>query len=264
MVDFIKAVKLPFTDWKTLAIGAGITAVVNIAVFAVAFVLLLFAVIFPTIVVWAVLACIFIAANYVISFVITGYVVRITSNAMHNQNSTLPKWDNWKGLFEDGFKVSAIYLAYYAVPVALIIAGAIHIVMRAYPRAYNWLVFMDPRFIAMNVTTTSAALIVAGVFLLVFLSYFAYMAMLSYSSRRRLSDAFNLKEVIGKSMRGNYFLGFLFLFAYAIGLNILGAAVSTALSVLGMAFVSFIITYFVSMVTLITITDVMGQVYAEK
>lgn len=264
MVDFIKAVKLPFTDWKNLAIGMLITAVVNISIIFVMLVLLFLAVIFQTIAAWIILACLFVIANYAISFVISGYVVRIVSNAMHNKNSTLPKWNNWENLFEDGFKVSAIYLAYYAVPLALIIAGSTHILMNAYPPAYNWLDFMDPMFIAMNVTTTSAALIVSGVFLLVLLSYFAYMAMLSYSSRRRLSDAFNLKHIIGRSMREKYFFGFLFLFSYAIALNLLGMAASTALSILGMPFVALIIVYFVSMVTLITITDVMGQVYAEK
>jgi hypothetical protein len=97
-----------------------------------------------------------------------------------------------------------------------------------------------------------------GIFLLLFLSFFTYMAMLSYAARRKLRDAFDIRQVMAKSMNSGYFLGFLFLFAYTLGLSLIGAVASVS----GGVILGRVIAYFVSIITLVTISDAMGQAYA--
>jgi hypothetical protein len=261
MVDFIRSVKLPFTDWKNLLIGIGLMALINIALSGIALILFIIGALIHTVIAYIALAFFFILAMIISSFAFSGYVVRISNNAMQDKDLAIPPWDNWNQLFDDGVKVSIVYFAYSALPVVMIIVGLVPIASRFYEILRVGLLRIDPSLLIDAVKSSSASLVVAGILLLAVLSYFSYMAMLCYASKRSLSDAFKLKDVFNKSMRSGYFMGFLFLFAYTSGLAIIGGAVSAGLSAVGGFIPGLAVSYFVSMVSLVTISDAMGQAY---
>jgi hypothetical protein len=259
MVDFAKSIKLPFTDFGSLAIGAALMAAIDGILLLLGILLGIWALFFRDIVVWTALLFIFIAASFVLSFVFSGYSVRIAHNAIIKKNSVLPKWADWNGLLGDGFKVSLVYLAYFAIPAVILIIGTVMYFARIIPYI-SVDTLSQQLFMALGITSNERTLLFLGLALLLFVSFFTYMAMLSFASKRKLKDAFNLKQVFIKSMKGGYFLGFMFLFAYTLALSLAGAAASVA----GGFLIGRVVSYIVSMIALATITDALGQAYAEN
>ncbi|MFH1182126.1 MAG: DUF4013 domain-containing protein [Candidatus Woesearchaeota archaeon] len=235
MVEYIKAVKLPFSDWKKLGIGTLIGI-------AATYVPLL---------------------NILAMFFISGYSAIIAKSAM-KKKLVLPEWEKWGDMLLTGAKICLIDIAYLAIPTILMVIG----VGSALAGIGLGLMDFTPEIISERVAAAvgigglGAALILLASLLYLVAYYFLPMALMNFLAKGNIGAAFNFGEVARKALRAKYLVALLFMAAYVIVAGMAAGILDilTAATYVGPLIVSG------ALVTLIAITaySVFGQVYAEK
>lgn len=235
VVEYIKAVMLPFSDWKKLGIGTLLGIAVTIV---------------PLL-------------NILVMLLISGYSAIIAKNAM-NKKFVLPEWTKWGQIFIIGAKIFLISFVYMLIPTALLLTGLGSVLAGI----GVGLADLTPELVSEQLAAVialggaGAILILLAIFLYLVAYYFLPMAELNFIAKGKVSAAFNLGEVVKKVMRLKYFISVLFLLAYLIVVGIVTGILNllTSATVIGPIIVSG------ALMIILSITDysVLGQVYAEK
>lgn len=228
MVDFVRAIKRPFTDFKKLGIG----------------VLIYLVTIIPFI-------------GWLASFFITGYGLECAKTSM-KKNYKLPEWTDWGNLWIKGFLYSLIGLI-YMIPLVLIGAFTIGSAL-----IKNWALLTAPN--PDPIALASAFGGTAGVWWLLLLImivtlYIVPMAIMRFVESGKFGDAFNFREVFRKAFTSRYFAAFILLGLYIFAVTIIASLLSliTAITVI----LPLIITTVLSFVIAVTSMTVFGEVYSE-
>jgi len=80
LVEFVNAIKRPFSDWKKMGIGAAMYLI-------------------PIV-------------NWITQFFASGYIINCAKSAM-KKDKKLPEWDNWGDMFVKGLLVAVIGMIYF-------------------------------------------------------------------------------------------------------------------------------------------------------
>jgi hypothetical protein len=238
MVEYINAVKLPFSDWKKLGIGA----LIGIAVSYIAIL------------------------GFLAMFFISGYCARIAKAAM-KKKLAMPDWDKPGELFSTGARICLIDVLYLILPTVLIIAGLAS-ALAGIGIGLVQLISLTPEEMSAQVSSalglggTGIILVMVACFLFIITYYFLPMAIMNYIAKGKLSAAFNFGEILQRSMRWKYFSSVLFAMAFIL----VAAICSTILS--GLTAETVIGPVIASGATIMVITSVtyciFGQAYGEK
>ncbi len=142
-------------------------------------------------------------------FILVGYFARTVNNSVNGKPA--PEFKDYKGLFVDGIKLTAVFITYFAVLIAL----------------------MLPIVVLGNV---SDLLGLAAFWLYVpvfFLFYVGHPALLYFYGRKLdFRDAFKVKEIVRKVVSWRYGKILLFLIGVNIAFTIL--QISLAFTILGL------------------------------
>lgn len=188
MVDFIEAIKRPFTDLKALIIGVLLTIV---APFTLGILML------P----------------------VMGYGLRTAKNTLNN-NPALPKWDNWGDLFVKGLValiVSVIYLIPAIIVIVLGVANiiasipAISLTGAATPEAMQAAIMQA----IMPALAANALLFLVGLILALVAFLLLPMALMRYVKEERFGAAFGFGEILGKVFTGKYIVAWVVVVVYS-------------------------------------------------
>ena len=177
-MELVKAVKMPFQDWKKLLIGWAILfAGMLIAVLPVAG--------------WIV--------STLLGFFVSGFVLLTALNVV-KKKWNLTEWADWKTLFIKGILMAIIGLV-YMLPALLVIfllgGNSILNLMSA--------VMTDPLALAGSIGGLVGALTIGGL-LVVLAMYLTPSAVLNYGRTGKFLKAFDFKTVLKKAFSGGYFL----------------------------------------------------------
>lgn len=192
MVDFVEAIKRPFTDIKALIIGA-------------------------------VLALLGVFTLGILMLPVMGYGLRTAKNTLNN-NPALPKWDKWGDLFVKGIValiVSIVYMLPALIVIGLGIAGTIASIQTAAlagmvtPEAIMQLI--------MPALAANALIFLVGILLALIAAFLLPMALVLYVKEESFGAAFRVGEVIRKVLTGKYIVAWIVVVVYsAIVSSILG------------------------------------------
>ena len=177
-MELVKAVKMPFQDWKKLLIGWAILfAGMLIVVLPVAG--------------WIV--------STLLGFFVSGFVLLTALNVV-KKKWNLTEWADWKTLFIKGILMAIIGLV-YMLPALLVIfllgGNSILNLMSA--------VMTDPLALAGSIGGLVGALTIGGL-LVVLAMYLTPSAVLNYGRTGKFLKAFDFKTVLKKAFSGGYFL----------------------------------------------------------
>jgi len=130
----------------------------------------------------------------IVNFFTHGYLLECSRTAMKGRFN-LPEWKNMGDLFVKGFFMNLISIIYFipAVIIGLII-GFSTITK----------IFTTGTISSGNIWVMLSLLIIA-----VLTSYFASVAIITYSKNYRFKEAFICKEIFSKGFSGNFFLAFI-------------------------------------------------------
>jgi hypothetical protein len=228
LVDFVRGIKLPFSDYKKLGIG----------VFIGLFTLIPFLSIIATI-------------------TLNGYGTLVAKQAMKKKKAALPDWNDWGNMLLKGIYILAIDVAYImpALLVTMLGGGLALVSAGGLSQGINYAALASS-FAGVGIILLIALVLWIAAF------YFVPMATMQYVSKGKLGAAFDFNKVIERSFRPNYLVTWLFTIVYI-------ALLSIAASVLGVLIsVTYIGPWIVSgafiVVSMVTLFDIYGQVYAES
>ena len=191
VIDFIKAIKRPFSDFRKFGLGFlfGLVPIVNLFV--------------------------------------GGYSLACAKSA-EKKKYELPEWREFGSLFLHGI-LGAVICFLYFVPAMIFMAACIGLMVRWLGTAYPWSaiapVLSQPAEQMMPALETLLAgmpiggiivLLTAAFALLVLASYVLPSALLFYVNRWKFNDAFDFKGILRKAFTSNYFVLWLLIAVYSI------------------------------------------------
>jgi len=193
MVDYVRAVKKPFTDITKLIVGVLLSMI-------------------P-----------------VVNWIAKGFILENSGLGKSKPSNKMPEWKNWGNLFVKGFLSTIITLIYalpalilliYVISTALLSVLSISSIMGIVPSDFfeNLLVLLGqspevimqsfehylPLFMPTLIALTPALLIVFALALLAL--YVSPIAILTYIKTKKISSAFNLGLVFKKAFTLRYFI----------------------------------------------------------
>ncbi|MFH0797891.1 MAG: DUF4013 domain-containing protein, partial [Candidatus Woesearchaeota archaeon] len=152
------------------------------------------------------LASIFSLVAFLVGLIVTGYYARVAVDTMKKHHG-LPEWNDWKDLMMKGAYMTVLTLL-YAMP--LIVAFAI---VLGFPLP------QQPE--QLDLSKISGVGLTALLVLSLIVSYIIPSAIMSYLKHDKFRYAFRAREVFGKVVSKNYFLGWIVSFAYLLLVMIL-------------------------------------------
>ncbi|MBI4453398.1 DUF4013 domain-containing protein [Candidatus Woesearchaeota archaeon] len=226
MVDWGRAVKMPFQDWKKLGI-AGLMYVIPVV-------------------------------NIVTSFFATGYGLKMAENSMKKKFS-LPEWEDWGGLFLKGL-LGAIISIIFMLPAMIVAFVGIRstmftmfsMMMSGTLDTYNlWGILFDSLGIS----------VVVAVLLGLIAIYLLPAALMFFVKEDSFASAFNFSGIFKKVFTGDYFVAWLGLVVYGIIVGIIAGFISGLLAVT--VVLPIVIMALVQAIVLITGMTVFGEVFQK-
>jgi hypothetical protein len=242
MVDYWGAVKRPFLSIKEFSVGVGLSLIMslftastvllnpdglNVAVFALVVVLMLF--------------------GFILNLILTGYSLLCAATSMKKEQK-LPKWSNFIGLLLTGLSALGIGLI-YGIPLLILAI----------------VVYGKSLFTANNLTTVVSAVGIGTtvVFLLLLLtSYIIPIALMNYI-KNGFKSAFDLEFVLRKAFTTKYFAAFLVVIVYVLLTSSLIAFVQVLGNNAIIAFIGYLLTAILSIAIRITSMSIYGAVFSE-
>ncbi|MFH1544997.1 MAG: DUF4013 domain-containing protein [archaeon] len=223
MVDYVEAIKRPFTDLTALVIGIimAIIPVVNI-------------------------------------FVPAGYAVKSAQKTFGKDNA-LPKWDNWGDIIVKGivvFIIDIIYMIPAFIFLALGVAGMFAVLFDKIPMTV-WesgnMMAIQTQFFSLipELLAAGGIPLIIGVILAVVAAFITPMAVIFYAKENRFGAAFKVGEVLKTVLTGPYIISWIIVIIY-------GGILSLVLSIIpyiGSAIAAFIV--------LVTSYTVFAQAYMQ-
>ncbi len=191
MVDYMEAIKRPFTDLKKSGLAAllGLLPVVN--------------------------------------FLSYGYFLECAKTSI-NKKIGLPEWINWKDKFIKGFLFFIIW-AIYSLPLfALSILMLTKITNEVFKENYMQAMgaanpvaiisMMQNLFLNQNVIGIFIVVVIVGILI----NYLVPMALMSYIVNNNFKEAFNFGEVFKRITKKQYLIAWLVVTAYSILIKSIG------------------------------------------
>ena len=224
MVDYMEAIRLPFTDFKKLTIGALLWMI-------------------PIV-------------NIVTGFFAFGYVLTVAKSAMKGRY-VLPEWKDWGKLFVKGLLAMVIGII-WSIPVLI---GVLLFFLSA-GTALLAAAAQNNISAVMNIIGASIGSFMLLLLLGVLTWYVSPAAVFGYISTGNFGDAFDFKTVFSKAFRWTWFVSMLFVIVWTVILTIGVTLVSliTAFTIVGPLVVQ---GYFTFVIVATTYT-LLAQSYSEK
>lgn len=237
MVDYLAALKKPFTSFKRLTLGA-LLFMVPIAGLIVSF--------FDLPILVILLSGLIILLGFVTKFFAYGYALE----SALDKKQDLPPWLNWKKLFGKGFLAWLVALIYF-IPVFIVI-----------------IIFGGVAFVTsltngdiLSIVATASIGVLATFILGLLTLYVTPIAVLKFIQTNNFIDAFKLKFVFKKAFTGHWFLAWLIAVLFSLLIGAVGGFVS---ALLGFTLVgAFILLGYTQFIILITSLSILGQAYKE-
>ncbi len=232
MVDFEKAIKRPFQDFKKLGIGA------------------LFLMI-PVI-------------NIITGLFSSGYSVECARTSM-KKDFKLPEWKDWGKLIVNGFFILLIGLIYMLPVIIIGFLSVGTVIMRSIGEiiAADMMSGNPEAIISVLAPELAAAFswIVLILLLALVIGYVLPMAFMSFAEKGVFADAFNFNKVFRKAFTSRYLVVWLVFLLISILVSMIAGFLSglTAVTVI----IPWIISGFASMIVMIIQFTMFGEAYKE-
>jgi hypothetical protein len=181
MVNYTEAIKRPFSDIKTLAVG------------------------------------ILISIIPIVNFIAMGYMLKCAKTAMAGKKP-LPEWEAYGNLFVKGVVAALIALAYVIIPV-LIIGISLGTAILSYFGGVAAGMMGGAGSMA-AIGSAGIGIIVGGILYLIAM-YFIPAALMNYAKTEQASSAFKLREVFKKALSVDYLIVWLVVAVYAMILGVI-------------------------------------------
>ena len=193
MVDYMAAIKKPFSDMKTLGIGTVLGAI-------------------P-----------------LVNILVSGYILKVAEDTIKKKNA-LRKWaiDDVIDYIVKAIMAIIISVVYMIIPLILIGFGIGGAVMAALASLTT-----DPTQIGVTVMNSLAAgapLIILGALLAIIATLLLPMAMMKWLKAGKLGAAFNIITVIKNALTKDYIITLIVIFIYAIVLALIIGVISIILA----------------------------------
>ncbi len=228
MTYFVEAIKLPFSDWKKLSIGALLYLLPIVSIITGIFAY--------------------------------GYALR-AAKLSAQRKFVLPEWNNWGDLFVKGILAFVIALV-YALPaiVLFVIALWSFFVALVAALAGGEILTMDPDTFS-TVIVSAAGILLLAVILYLVACYVMPMALMHYVNKGRFGAAFEFRSVFREAFTAKYLGGLVVAFLYAVAVAIIGTVLSAVLQIT--IVLPYVVSAFMSIIMSLTLMSIYGQLYAE-
>ncbi|MCK5282624.1 MAG: DUF4013 domain-containing protein [Nanoarchaeota archaeon] len=271
MVNYIIAIKRPFSDWKKLGIGCLILLGVGIASFIMMIPFTLSTILTKNFILKYV-------PNIISIFVFavpTAYFIKCGFTASKKKFS-LPNWSDFGALFNDGIKLGIISLI-YSIPFMLILSSVSTSILG--PSLYAEFKEISAHSIMDEASPESRAKeeqvysrliqklpILIPVMFLIYMVWWLIVsvALLRFMDKKNLKDSFVLSSIFRISFSPKYILAFLIMTLIGIGSIICISLVSIllAVTIIGIILLPFLFLIYAFAITVIGYT-ILGQAYGE-
>lgn len=228
-INYIQAIKRPFTDFNKFVIGVILVLI-------------------PVL-------------NIITSFFVRGYQLECSKDLKKNKYR-LPEWTNFKKLFVVGilsFLISVIYL----LPALIIL------VISVWGIALDLIKATEPSIETLLTSLTSAEMtgLFVSIILLIITSYFIPVALLEFINKSKFKDAFKINTIIKKAFKSKYFIIILLILIYFIALQAIYSLLMMLVILIpysiAIQIISVILSSIISFIIGVTAFTLLGEVYSE-
>lgn len=243
MVDYVEAIKRPFSDFKKLLLGIILTTIfyLLISLFLIFpfgdFTLKLFIFLF-------LFGGIFITSN-----IINGFVYecgRLTLKGKKN----ITDWHRWNYLFIKGIWGTIIEFIYFLPVIILVFISFWKVISTIFK---NGLENIDTSLIEKSIFNPEMMFFVLIILLLIFfIGYIMPMVIVKYFENYNFKDAFKFNDILKRTFTKTYFLSFFITILYTGTVSVIGSIIP----LFGSRIFGFI--------TSITFYTIFAQVYKEQ
>jgi hypothetical protein len=191
MVDYMEAIKKPFSDMKTFVIGTILNAI-------------------P-----------------IVNLLVSGYVLKVAEDTI-NQNNQLRAFEG-NDIMEYIIKYVMsviISIGYFIIPLVVIGIGIGTGVM-------NMIAGMNSSNMTnalLGMIMSSGPIVIVGGILAMIAAFLMPMGLMKFLKSGDVKEAFNIKEVIGNALTGDYIITLIVLGIYGTVLGIIGTIIGIALA----------------------------------
>ena len=207
MVEYMEAIKKPFSDLKTLGIGAVLGAI-------------------P-----------------IVNLLVSGYAAKTAEDTMAKKNKLRAwKFDDAVEYLIKAIMMIVISIVYSIVPLIIIGAGVGGAVIAAISSGIS-----NPETMLtalLGSLAVGAPIILIGVILLIIAAFLTPMAIMKWLQKGNLGAAFNIMDVIKNALTANYIISFILIIVIAIVYSAVAAIISGILALIPV--IGFIIALLIS------------------
>ncbi len=228
-IEYLKAIKRPFTDFNKFVIGIILILV-------------------PVL-------------NIITNFFVRGYQLECSKDLKKNKYR-LPEWTDFKKLFVVGilsFLISLIYL----LPALIIL------VISVWSVALDLIKATEPSIETLLTSLTSAEMtgLFVSLALLIITSYFIPIALLEFINKSKFTDAFKINIIIKKAFKSKYFITILLILIYFIALQAVYSLLMMLVVLIpysiAVQVISVILSSIISFILGVTAFTLLGEIYPK-
>lgn len=210
MVDYIKAIKRPFSDLRILAISCGLFLIFGIISMIITIPILILSMVYGPSFLIDILSILISLLQLIIFAPIYGYIL-YSAKLVMNKDFRLINWKNWKHLFNKGLIGSLIRYIY-----GISIGITIFILIKIFNiPAFDNSLSNNPELLVSQLPSFIMFFIIMGILILIFLYTYPMVEMM-YIKNFKFYDAFKFKELFKKLFNFKWFCAWIMTFVIAL------------------------------------------------
>ena len=180
----------------------------------------------------------------------SGYSLTAARTAVR-RNFNLPEWQDWGTLFVNGLLAAIIGLIWF-IPALIVWAVVAGTSIAAALQGGDVMAALG----AMGIGVVIAGLLTLAI------AYISPIAVLAYAETGKFSAGFNFGAILGKAFTGKWFVAWLVALIWSIVVGVIGGLLSAALAIT--IVLPFVITGYISFITLVSSLTILGEAYGER